>query len=67
MRQRYFNLTGKAFYPIERQLRLDQIIALRIAGDEELARLTEQSFLKKLSTEEIKLQIKDWQGDNRRV
>ncbi|SEF63871.1 DUF6526 family protein [Algoriphagus boritolerans] len=67
MRQRYFHLTGNSFYPIERQLRLGQIIALRFAGDEELANLIEQTILKKLSPKEIKLQIKDWQGDYRRV
>ncbi len=51
MRQRYFHLTGNSFYPIERQLRLGQIIALRFAGDEELANLIEQTILKKIKPE----------------
>lgn len=67
MRQRYFHLTGLPFYPKENQLRLGQIIALRFAGDEELLPLIEKAIKEKLSPKEIKLQVKDWQGDYRRV
>lgn len=67
MRQRYFHLTGKPFYPKENQLKLGQIIALRFAGDEELLDLMEKAISQKLSPKDIKLQVKNWQGDYRRV
>lgn len=67
MRQRYFHLTGLSFYPKEYQLKLGQIIALRFAGDEELLDLMEKAIKEKLSPKEIKLQVKNWQGDYRRV
>ncbi|MFN3996545.1 DUF6526 family protein [Algoriphagus sp.] len=67
MRQRYFHLTGLSFYPKENQLKLGQIIALRFAGDEELLELMEKAIKEKLSQKAIKLQVKNWQGDYRRV
>lgn len=67
MRQRYFHLTSMSFYPVENQLKLSQIIALRFAGDNELLELIEKAIHQKLSAKEIKLQIKNWQGDYRRV
>lgn len=67
IRQRYFHLTGLPFYTKENQLKLGQIIALRFAGDDELLELMEKAILNKLSPKEIKLQVKDWQGDYRRV
>lgn len=67
MRQRYFHLTGSSFYQKENQLRLGQIIALRFAGDEELIELMEKAIKQRLSPKEIKVQIKNWQGDYRRV
>lgn len=67
MRQRYFHLTGKAFYSRENQLKLGQIIALRFAGDEEILGLMEKAIDQKLSAKEIKIQIKNWQGDYRRI
>jgi hypothetical protein len=67
MRQRYFHLTSKSFYPVESQLKLGQVIALRFAGDNELLELIEKAIHQKLSPKEIKLQIKNWQGDYRRV
>lgn len=67
MRIRYFHLTGKPFYDKENQLKLGQIIALRFASDEELLVLMEKSIEKGLSPKEIKLQIKNWKGDYRRV
>jgi hypothetical protein len=67
MRQRYFHLTGTPFYPIENQLKLSQIIALRFAGDGELLSLMEKAIQEKLSSNEIKKQVKNWQGDYRRV
>lgn len=67
MRQRYFELTGKSFAEKEKQLRLGQIIALRFAGDEELLSLIERAILEKLPSKEIKIAIKNWQGDTNRV
>ncbi|HSF53878.1 MAG TPA: DUF6526 family protein [Algoriphagus sp.] len=67
MRQRYFHLTGTSFYPKENQLKLGQIIALRFASDEELVDLMEKAIKEGLGPKEIKLQVKNWQGDYRRV
>jgi hypothetical protein len=67
MRIRYFHLTGKPFYDKENKLKLGQIIALRFASDEELLTLMEKSIEEGLSPKEIKLQIKNWKGDYRRV
>ncbi|WP_111669530.1 DUF6526 family protein [Algoriphagus litoralis] len=67
MRQRYFHLTGQSFYPLEDQLKLGQIIALRFASDPELIDLIEKAISQKLTAKEIKLQVKDWRGDYRRV
>ncbi len=67
MRIRYFHLTGNPFYEKENLLKLGQIIALRFASDEELQDLIEKSIEKGLSPKEIKLKIKNWKGDYRRV
>ncbi|MCU0402728.1 MAG: DUF6526 family protein [Algoriphagus sp.] len=67
MSLRYFHLTGLSFAQKEKQLKLGQIIALRFAGDEELLPLMEKAIHEKLSPKEIKLQVKNWQGDYRRV
>lgn len=67
MRLRYFHLTGESFYSKEGQLKLGQIIALRFAGDEELLDLMEKAINQNLSSKEIKLQVKNWQGDYRRI
>lgn len=67
MRQRYLHLTGKSFYEKEKDLRTNQIIALRFAGDEELMALIDQAISKKLSNKEIKMSIKNWKGDYSRV
>lgn len=67
MRQRYFHLTDSPFYEKENALKMSQIIALRFAGDEELLELVEKTIKRNLSPKEIKLQVKNWQGDYRRV
>jgi hypothetical protein len=67
MSLRYFHLTGLPFASKEKQLKLGQIVALRFAGDEELLNLMEKAIHEKLSPKEIKLQVKNWQGDYRRV
>lgn len=67
MRQRYFHLTGSPFYEKEKYLKPSQIIALRFAGDEELVELTNKAIKKGLRSKEIKQNVKNWQGDYRRV
>jgi hypothetical protein len=67
MRQRYFQLTGRSFSEIERNLKMGQIIGLRFAGDEELFPLIEKAISENLSNKEIKQLIKNWQGDYHRV
>ena len=67
MRNRYFHLTGKTFDEKERELRLGQIIGLRFASDEELLDLIDRAIAEKLTSKEIKQQIKNWRGDYLRV
>lgn len=67
MRQRYFHLTGKSLEEKEKELRSNQIIALRFAGDDELLDLIEQAISKELSNKEIKLRVKNWKSDFSRV
>jgi hypothetical protein len=67
MRNRYFQLTGKPFEEKEKELRLGQIIGLRFASDEELLDLIDRAIAEKLTSKEIKQQIKNWRGDYLRV
>lgn len=67
MRNRYFHLTGKTFDEKERELKLGQIIGLRFASDEELLGLMDRAIAEKLTSKEIKQQIKNWRGDYIRV
>lgn len=67
MRQRYYELTGKRFEPLESQLGFGQIAALRFAPDEELEGLLEAALREKLSGKDIKQKIKNWKGDYFRV
>lgn len=67
MRIRYFHLIGKSFYEKEKDLKTNQIIALRFAGDSELLPLIDQAIDKKLSKKDIKMSIKNWKGDYSRV
>ncbi|SHN11474.1 hypothetical protein SAMN04488057_1075 [Cyclobacterium lianum] len=67
MRLRYFQLTGKPFYQLEKKLSLAQIIALRFAGSKELVPLIEKTVRENLPPRQIKKAIKDWQGDYLRV
>lgn len=61
---RHFALTGKLFDP---RLRMDQIIALRFASDEELPALAQKAAEKNMSNTEIKREIKLWRADHHRV
>ena len=61
---RYFILTGR---PLDRQLTIEQIIALRFASDEEFVRLAKRAVEEALNSEEIKKEIKVWRPDHLRV
>ena len=61
---RHFILTGK---PLDKQLTMQQIIALRYAGDEEFVRLAKRAVDEALSNDEIKREIKDWRPDHCRA
>lgn len=67
MRNRYFHLTGKTFDEKEQKLTLGQIIGLRFASDAELLALMDRAIAEKLTSKEIKQQIKNWKGDYLRV
>jgi hypothetical protein len=61
---RHYILTGK---PLDKQLSLRQIIALRFAGDEEFVRLAKRAVDEALSSDEIKREIRDWRADHCRA
>jgi hypothetical protein len=61
---RYFILTGR---PLDRQLTIEQIIALRFASDEEFVRLAKRAVEEALNSEEIKKEIKVWRPDHLRA
>lgn len=61
---RYFAVTGKL---LPAQLKMSQIIALRFASDDEWLDLIQLAIDKKLSSKEIKQQIKNWKADYNRV
>ena len=61
---RYFILTGN---PLPHSLTINQIIALRFAGDEEFVSLVERTLRKDLAPKEIKQAIKNWKADYHRA
>lgn len=67
MRQRYFELTGQSLRPLEDQLQLRQILALRLAGDAELPNLVQAALREKLSPKAIQARIQHFQFDHLRV
>lgn len=67
VRQHYFEVTGQSLRPLESQLQLSQIIALRFAGDVELPELVQAAVREKLSSKDIQARIRDFQFDTMRV
>ena len=61
---RHFILTGK---PLDSQLRLSQIIALRFASDAEMPGLAKKAIAENLTSKQIKQSIQNWRADNHRV
>ena len=66
-RLRYFEIFGKTAEAVEKQLSFSQIAALRFADQNEFIHLLNLALNKRLSADEIKRSIKDWQPDNDRV
>ena len=67
VRQRYFEVSGQRFAPLEKQLSLAQILSLRLAGDAELPALALAAATEKLSPQTIQGRIIDFQPDAMRV
>jgi len=67
VRQRYFEVSGQRFAPLEKELSLKQILTLRLAGDQELPALAQAAAREKLSPEAIQARINDYQFDPMRV
>ena len=67
VRQRYFEVSGQRFAPLEAQLSLAQILSLRLAGDAELPALARAAAAEKLSPPDIQARITDFQFDAMRV
>ncbi len=61
---RHFILSGKA---IDSRLKLNQIIALRFASDEEVMALSRRAIAENWSNKQIKKEIKNWRADHYRV
>lgn len=67
VRQRYFEVSGQRFAPLEKTLSLKQIISLRLAGDAELPALAQAAAQQNLSPQDIQARITDFQFDAMRV
>ena len=63
MRVRLKELLPPARHAEIDRLRIDQLVALRFASDAELPDLVRRTLDERLSRDQIKRAIKDWQGD----
>ena len=61
---RHFVLSGKL---LDSRLNINQIVALRFAGDEEFTALSERALKENLSNTEIKKAVKNWRADHHRA
>ena len=61
---RYFIATGK---PLDKRLKMGQIIALRFAGDDEFVALVNKAASENMSRKDIKMAVKNWRADNNRA
>jgi hypothetical protein len=61
---RYFILTGK---PLDKNLTIAQIIALRFAPDHEMVGLVDRAVRENLSNDQIKKAIQNWKSDHHRA
>ena len=61
---RHYMLTGK---PLDNQLTMGQIIALRFASDEEMGELARRAVEEALNNDEIKRAIRNWRPDHYRA
>ena len=66
-RLRYFELYGESSRNAEQQLRFGQIAALRFAADDEFKVLLDRAIKEKLSGDDIKRAIRNWQPDEMRL
>lgn len=67
MRFRYYTLTQQRLEPLEPQLGLGRIAALRFASDDELPGLLKRALAENLSSNDIKKSISNWVADDMRV
>ena len=61
---RHFALTGKL---LDNRLKINQVIALRFAADDEFLVLAQKAANEQLSSKAIKQSITNWKEDNHRV
>jgi cbb3-type cytochrome oxidase subunit 3 len=61
---RHFILTGK---PLDKNLRMGQVIALRFASDDEFVALAKRAVQENLSQKQIKEAINNWKPDYNRA
>ena len=61
---RHFVATGQ---PLDKRLRMSQIIALRFAEDDEFIALAKKAVSENMSAKDIKMAIQNWKGDYHRA